>query len=51
MSSKKKHVRQFKNKANRKNLHLDDRPSDEMDLLINTVNDGDFGFKLDTCKL
>lgn len=22
-----------------------------MDLLITTLNDGDFGFKLDTCKL
>jgi hypothetical protein len=50
LTQTKKQVRQFKNKA-RKNLHLDHRPSDEMDLLITTMNDGDFGFKLDTCKL
>jgi hypothetical protein len=35
----------------RKNLHLEHKPSDETDLLIMTVNEGDFGFKVDTCKL
>ena len=49
-STPKKNVRQFKNKG-RKNFHLDHEPSDEMDLLITTLNDGDFGFKGDMCKL
>lgn len=35
----------------RKNFHHDHEPSDEMDLFIIAVNDGDHGFKLDTCKL
>lgn len=48
--STKKNVRQFKNKG-RQNFHLEHKPSDEMDLLITTLNDGDFGFKGDTCKL
>ena len=26
-------------------------PSDEMDLFISTLNEGDFGFKADTCML
>ena len=32
-------------------MHKEHKPSDETDLLITTVNDGDFGFKVDTCKL
>ena len=39
------------NKAPRKNFHLEHVPSDEMDLLITSVNNADVGFKLDTCKL
>jgi hypothetical protein len=39
------------NRAPRKNFHLEHVPSDDMDLLITTVNEADVGFKLDTCKL
>ena len=35
----------------RTNLHLEHKPSDEMDLLISTLNDADLGWKADTCKL
>ena len=38
-------------KGPRKNFHLEHVPSDEMDLLITSVNEADVGFKLDTCKL
>ena len=35
----------------RSNPHHDHVPSDEMDLLIETINKGDFGWKADICKL
>ena len=35
----------------RSNPHYDHVPSDEMDLLIQTINEGDFGWKADVCKL
>mmetsp|Transcript_10052 Transcript_10052/g.15333 ORF Transcript_10052/g.15333 Transcript_10052/m.15333 type:complete len:129 (-) Transcript_10052:849-1235(-) len=35
----------------RQNPHHDHVPSDEMDLLIATINQGNFGWKADTCKL
>ena len=43
----------MKNKkpSKRSNLHLEHKPSDEMDLLISTLNDADLGWKADTCKL
>ena len=43
----------IKNKkpSKRSNLHLEHKPSDEMDLLISTLNDADLGWKADTCKL
>ena len=48
----KKTARKSKTTAQkRNNLHKEHKPSDESDLLITTVNDGDFGFKGDTCKL
>ena len=34
-----------------KKLGFEDKPSDEMDLLITTMNDHDLGFKMDTCML
>jgi hypothetical protein len=34
----------------RYNTHLEHVPSDEMDLLIETINDMDLGWKADTCK-
>lgn len=37
--------------SNRKNLHHGHVPSDEMDLLIETINTNDFGWKADICKL
>jgi hypothetical protein len=37
--------------SKRTNLHLEHKPSDEMDLLISTLNDADLGWKADTCKL
>jgi len=40
-----------KTRANkRRNLHLEHRPSDEMDLLITEINNSDLGWKADTCK-
>lgn len=40
------------NKKNkRSNLHLEHVPSDEMDLLISTINSADLGWKASTCKL
>lgn len=40
------------NKINkRSNLHLEHVPSDEMDLLISTINSADLGWKASTCKL
>lgn len=35
----------------RGNPHYDHVPSDEMDLLIETINSGDFGWKADVCML
>lgn len=35
----------------RSNLHLEHVPSDEMDLLISTVNQANLGWKASTCKL
>lgn len=35
----------------RNNPHAEHVPSDEMDLLIETINNGDFGWKADICKL
>jgi hypothetical protein len=31
-------------------MHLEHKPSDEMDLLISAVNEADLGWKADTCK-
>jgi len=36
--------------SKRRNLHLEHKPSDEMDLLISEVNSMDIGWKADTCK-
>lgn len=35
----------------RSNPHHDHKPSDEMDLLISTINKLDLGWKADVCKL
>ena len=42
------HVQIKRNK--RHNMHLEHKPSDEMDLMISAVNDADLGWKADTCK-
>ena len=34
----------------RANMHLEHKPSDEMDLLISAVNEADLGWKADVCK-
>lgn len=34
----------------RRNMHLEHRPSDEMDLLITEINSSDLGWKADVCK-
>lgn len=34
----------------RRNLHLELKPSDETDMLIQTINDMDLGWKADVCK-
>lgn len=40
-----------KHKANkRRNMHLEHKPSDEMDILITEINNSDLGWKADTCK-
>jgi len=41
-----------KNKRARKrvNMHLEHKPSDEMDLMISAINEMDLGWKADTCK-
>jgi hypothetical protein len=41
---------QMKKTSKRRNLHLEHKPSDEMDLLISSVNSLDLGWKADTCK-
>ena len=41
---------QKKNLKKRRNVHLEHRPSDEMDLLITDINMSDLGWKADTCK-
>lgn len=35
----------------KKNLHLEHKPSDQMDVLISSINANDLGWKADTCKL
>jgi len=47
---KKKDLKKAK-PSNRSNLHLEHKPSDEMDLLISTINNMDLGWKADICKL
>lgn len=40
-----------KTKAKKRvNMHLEHKPSDEMDLMISAINDADLGWKADTCK-
>ena len=34
----------------RVNMHLEHKPSDEMDILISAVNAADLGWKADVCK-
>lgn len=34
----------------RVNMHLEHKPSDEMDLMISAINSMDLGWKADTCK-
>jgi hypothetical protein len=31
-------------------MHLEHKPSDEIDLLISSVNEADLGWKADVCK-
>jgi hypothetical protein len=38
------------NNKRRRNMHLEHKPSDEMDLLITEINAQDLGWKADTCK-
>ena len=51
LSQPSKGKQNLSSKGPRKNFHLEHVPSDEMDLLITSVNEADVGFKLDTCKL
>jgi len=44
------HHKAKKASGKRRNLHLDHKPSDETDLLIKTVNEGNLGWKADVCK-
>lgn len=48
---KAKLVQKSNKKNKRSNLHLEHVPSDEMDLLISTINQADLGWKASTCKL
>jgi hypothetical protein len=44
------HHKAKKASGKRRNLHLDHKPSDETDVLIQTVNEADLGWKADVCK-
>jgi len=44
-------IAKSKKSNKRSNLHLEHVPSDEMDLLISTVNQANLGWKASTCKL
>ena len=49
---KKSHHKKYRKAHNkRRNLHHEHKPSDEMDLLIETINDNYLGWKADKCKL
>jgi hypothetical protein len=37
--------------SKRRNTHIEHKPSDETDLLIETINSMDLGWKADVCKL
>lgn len=50
-SASKSEKKKVKKASKRSNLHLEHKPSDEMDLLISTLNDAELGWKADTCKL
>jgi hypothetical protein len=45
-----KHHKAKKASGKRRNLHLDHKPSDETDLLIQAVNEAALGWKADVCK-
>jgi len=45
------HKKYHKAHNKRRNLHHEHKPSDEMDLLIETINDNYIGWKADKCKL
>ena len=40
-----------RNHSKRINAHIEHVPSDENDLAISFINNGDFGWKADSCKL
>lgn len=44
------HHKAKKASGKRRNLHLEHKPSDETDLLIQSVNEADLGWKADVCK-
>ena len=51
MKQKVSHKKQPRAHNKRSNLHYDHKPSDTMDLLIETINESDLGWKADICKL
>jgi len=53
VESKEDHHKKHKKRRSRRrfNAHLKHVPSDESDLLIETINGMDIGWKADTCKL
>jgi hypothetical protein len=46
----KSHHKAKKASGKRRNLHLEHKPSDETDLLIQAVNEADLGWTADVCK-
>lgn len=50
MQSEKKHHRAKQVHRKRGNLHAEHKPSDEIDLLIEAVNEADLGWTADVCK-
>jgi hypothetical protein len=46
----KRHHKAKQASGKRRNLHLDHKPSDETDLLIQAVNESDLGWTADVCK-
>jgi hypothetical protein len=50
-TSKLRTMERLRSQSRRFNAHVEHVPSDETDLAISFINNGDFGWKADACKL